>query len=142
MGKGACFAWGLSSVPPCPLASPASPWAPWLTGPPGQEAGPGRRLQLRAAASRWNFLTNTLTGGRQLPERGRRRGSVSLGSAGAGCLGDNSGEGRGTVHLACGRFPPARGEGNPEVSSQKPRRRGARCLDFPAPQLRPLQSAQ
>ena len=64
---------------------------PGSPGGQGGRSGLGRRLQLRAAASRWNFLTNTRSGGPQLPGRWEARGSFSPSPrAGVGFLGSNS----------------------------------------------------
>lgn len=66
----------------------------------------GRRLQLRAAASRWNFLTNAR------PGRGARRGearALPLSRSRRGSCGDAwaviGGEGRRTVQVEPGGFP-------------------------------------
>ena len=93
-GERACLAPGLSSPPP---SSPSSAGCSFLHVPmrsgrwdeealcpgPGSLGGRGRRLglgrglQLRAAASRWNFLTNTKSGGPQLPQALGGEGALS-----------------------------------------------------------------
>lgn len=110
----------------------------------GRRSGLGRVLQLRAAASRWNFLTNTRLGGPQLPQALGGEGAPSSffkqvrgawavvaragGPLGRGCR----------VWWACiswrrrdSRFPL----GNPGAA-------GAGLQDFPAPHLRLLKSPQ
>lgn len=64
------------------------------------------RLQLRAAASRWNFLTNTRPGRRCAQHGGATRAHApALAAAGAGRLGCNSWGGPRDCALQPGEFP-------------------------------------
>lgn len=88
----------LSKSPPAPLALERPPGEVALSrgGSPHRPGGrprPGLRLQLHAAASRWNFLTNAEPGYSSVPGRRQARGLPaiqSLALAGAGCLGGNA----------------------------------------------------
>lgn len=135
-GKRTCLAWRLSSLfrPLCLRLVPVSPSAPTPSG-----TG-GRRLQLRAAASRWDFLTNT-TPGRSCPRAGRPGRSLSLLPLQVqGAWAVTRGEGRGTVHVSPTSFHELAAEGIPRFPSETERPRGAGHREFPrvsaAPQIR------
>lgn len=147
MGEGGCLARGrptfsflpLSHWPsPVPERSHAAHRAAGRGSPGGVGAnwGLGCRLQWRAAASRWNFLTNTR---RRRPPLPRRREAGAPSGARPGRCAVPGRELRGgppdCVRRARG-VPSAGGEGNPEVPPQKPRSRaesrGASGVSRPA----------
>lgn len=100
----------MGSVLPSPtsLAPAGCPCLPQRSHPPGRRgdarATPwlaGSGLQLRATASRWNFLTNARPG-RRGPGAGRRGRSLPLSPRQV--LGSNSWGGPRTVHVSRAGF--------------------------------------
>ena len=130
---------------PVPQRSHAAHWAAGRGGHllPGSPGGLGCGLQWRAAASRWNFLTNTRRRRPPLPGRGAARGSLARAPRQVrGARAVTQGEGRWTVHVDPAGFPGLEAKGIPRFPL---RTRGpAQCgpQEFPAPHLRLLESAQ
>lgn len=89
-----------------------------------------RRLQLRAAASRWNFLTNRRPG-RRCPRAGRPGRSLRLSPPQVqGAWAVTRGEGRGTVHVSPASFHELEAKGIPRFPSETQQPRGAGHQEF------------
>lgn len=122
---------------PVPQRSHAAHWAAGRGGHllPGSPGGLGCGLQWRAAASRWNFLTNTRRRRPPLPGRGAARGSLARAPRQVrGARAVTQGEGRWTVHVDPAGFPGLEAKGIPRfpLRTRGPAQCGSSGVSRPA----------